>query len=229
MKLLIINRHCNYSAISANKPRPAWFSREKCFNNLLKTTEGRNDVSIHVLFDGNSSGHFTHNERTTVKEIAAKSGAKSFIMCMDYALEVADEDTLIYFVEDDYMHVPGWVDVLYEGAEIVHDAYLSLYDHNDKYFLPMYASLKSQIFISKSCHWRTTPSTTDTFAIRPSTLKKHYNIMRKWSDVGLNYSQDHKRCLELWDNGVPLITPIPGYSTHCEENLLSPVIRWELL
>lgn len=229
MKLLIINRHCNYSAISAHKKRPSWFSREKCFNNLLDTIKDRSEVSVHVLFDGDSSQHFTKSSGVLVKEIDAKSGAKSFIMSMDYALEVADDDTLIYFLEDDYMHVPGWVDVMFEGASIVHDAYLSLYDHNDKYFLPQYASLKSQIFTSPRCHWRTTPSTTDTFAIRPSTLKKHYNIMKKWSDIGLNYSQDHKRCLELWDNGVPLITSIPGFSTHCEENLLSPVVNWSLL
>ena len=228
MNLLIINRHCNYSVISANKKRPDWFSREKCFNNLLETTKGRDDVSIHVLFDGSSTGHFTENRGITVKEIAAKSGAKSFIMSMDYALDIAkDSDTLIYFLEDDYMHIPGWVDVLYEGINIVPDGYVSLYDHNDKYFLPQYVNLKSQIFTSKSSHWRTTPSTTDTFAIKPATLKKHYNIMKKWSDMGLNYSQDHKRCLDLWENGVPLITPIPGYSTHCEDNLLSPIIKWE--
>ena len=34
MKIHIFQRHCGFSSQSQNKPRPEWFSREKCFNNL---------------------------------------------------------------------------------------------------------------------------------------------------------------------------------------------------
>jgi hypothetical protein len=96
----------------------------------------------------------------------------------------------------------------------------------------MYEHLSSQIFVGKYCHWRTTPSTTDTFAIRAGTLKKHLKTFIKWSTpsvTGANYSKDHNRCLELWKLGIPLLTSIPGYATHCETAYLDPLFSNWLL
>ena len=47
------------------------------------------------------------------------------------------------------------------------------YDHLDKYKLPQYKELKSQIFVTKSCHWRTVPSTTFTFGV---TIRESNNF-----------------------------------------------------
>jgi hypothetical protein len=232
-KLWIINRHCTYSEISKNKPRPSWFSREKCYLNLTDSIKKCQNVDIShiVLFDGDSSQHFVTKipSANKVINIAANSGAKSFIMSIEYALNNAGDDDIVYFLEDDYIHKEGWIDVLFEGMLMNPNGYISLYDHPDKYELPQYNNLTAQILSGKLSHWRTTPSTTDTFCIKKSTLQKAKDIMIKWSSLGLNYSRDHERCLDLWKNNIPLITPIPGYSTHCELGMLSPIKNWELI
>ena len=39
-------------------------------------------------------------------------------------------------------------------------------------------------------------------------------------------SLDHQKFIALWEKQRSLISPIPGYSTHCDQHL-SPVIHWE--
>jgi hypothetical protein len=38
---------------------------------------------------------------------------------------------------------------------------------------------------------------------------------------------DHQKFLELAQNGRVLISSIPGYSTHAQQDLLSPCIDWK--
>ena len=121
-------------------------------------------------------------------------------------------DTILYFVEDDYLHLPGWLDVLLEGFSIPEADYVTLYDHKDKYFFPMYKELKSRLFATRSCHFRETPSTTQTFATRFKTLLRDLPIHQKYSE-GRDISQDHEKFLELGRQGATLISSIPGWST----------------
>jgi len=37
---------------------------------------------------------------------------------------------------------------------------------------------------------------------------------------------DHQKFLELNSKGRHLISCLPGYSTHCQDGLLSPCIDW---
>jgi glycosyltransferase involved in cell wall biosynthesis len=226
--LHIINRHCNISRLSLTKNRPEWFDREKCYKNLCSNLP-KDNVQFHIVFDGNREEHFTKTpiiEGTRFHDIKAGTGSKSFREAINYALSVSKPEDILYFVEDDYLHRPGWVDVLFEGFTIGPVGYISLYDHNDKYNHKMYPTLASQIFTGELSHWRTVPSTTDTFAIMHNTLKNNLSIFMKYSDDTVPWSRDHERCMELWKNGVGLITSIPGYSTHCEPEYLSPCFDW---
>jgi hypothetical protein len=44
-----------------------------------------------------------------------------------------------------------------------------------------------------------------------------------------HYPRDFDMFLELRENGVSLMTPIPGYSTHGETNWLSPLTDWSVI
>lgn len=230
----IYNRHCNFSPIGANKERPVkGFDRKKCFYSLYEYVA--DDGDFNIVFDGKIDGsHFTYDLPSTydvkLRTIAAGSGVKSYIQTIDMALSDGHkDDDILYFVEDDYLHNWNSNEVLLEAFDLFkdHKAYVTLYDHGDKYS-DMYGGLFSQIFATKSCHWRNTPSTTDTFACTVKTLKADYSFHKRWSEWGGNYSQDHQRSLDISNpsNRSFFISSIPGYSTHVDK-WLSPCVNWD--
>ena len=224
----VFQRHCNVSSNSIGKNRPEWFSREKCWENLKLTSDS--NTEINVIFDGTpSKDHFLYNNESGYNLICMPGGndAKSFLNLLEHVYnQNIDDNTILYFLEDDYIHQSGWTNILREGFEYIGIDYITLYDHNDKYFLPMYDELQSKVIATPSIHWRTVPSTTNTYAMLAKTFKMHYNIHKVYCDLEKGYTRDHDKFLKLWNEGSHLISCIPGYSTHCETEYLSPVIDW---
>lgn len=223
MKIHIFYRHFN---IEGNdfKGRPKWFNFEKCFLNLLSTIKDKN-VDLHVVMDGDVYSNFIdkYKEHYTLHSIKAGNDTSSFFQTWDIVknLNIPDTD-LIYFLENDYLHVDDWVEIvtnLFETYQGLH--YVSLYDHNDKYFLPMYENLTSKIFTTSKHHWRTTPSTCGSFIISKDIFEEDF--IDHTTIVG-----DHNKFLQLTQTKNRFVlTPIPGLSTHCMEGLLSPTINWQ--
>lgn len=224
MKIHIYYRHYNISG-SDHKNRPHWFAYEKCYQNLLSTLEwGSDEYKVNVVYDGSEPNWIKRMEYDTLYEIEAGSDFKSFqqtckIIKNDQSVMIGD---LVYFLENDYMHVDGWLDkvrslfMTYRGLD-----YVSLYDHNDKYFLPMYDNLITKVFTAPTHHWRSTPSTCGSFIMSKERFIQDYDILSTMEG-------DHNKWLWLNEHrDRTVITPIPGLSTHCMSNLLSPTINWE--
>lgn len=232
MKIKIFARHCKFSSNSANKARPAFFTREGCFNSFLNTMD--EDCELNISFDGevNGSGHFLENPKYNGKfklfERKGGNDAKSFLNLLNIAKEsdFADDD-IIYFVEDDYLHNIGWPKILKEGFKFIDVDYITLYDHNDKYFYPMYEELLSKVGVTPSVHWKTIPNTTNTYACLGKTFKRDYDIHVQYCDTVGGLTRDFDKFAHLTREGHGLINPLPGYSTHCEPEYMSPVVNWE--
>lgn len=224
----IFQRHCNFSTQSANKPRPDWFDREKIFDSFISTLDERVDyTAFHDSGNGNIEDHFLSDKDVKKVSMLGGNDAQSFLNVLNYVIEQNyDDNDIIYFLEDDYLHKIGWIDILLEGFEYIGADYYTLYDHPDKYYLQMYEDLQSKIIATPSVHWRTTPSTTNTYACKLKTLKKHLPIHIKSCDLVEKWTKDHDKFTELWNAGSNLISCIPGYSTHVEGNMLSPTINW---
>jgi hypothetical protein len=220
-------RHCYYSQIQEqpNKERPDWWNKEKVFHNFKNTLnpETTNYTIIYDEYYGKIENTFLSQE-DNVHIISAGGEAKSFIMTLDYILsQNFDDDTIIYFLEDDYVHRPEWDIILQEGFTLP-VSYVTLYDHRDKY-TEMYADLMSKILITNHSHWKPVPSTTQTFAVKFKTLKEDKEIHQKYS-TNTEPSQDHTKFLELNQRGKHLISCLPGYSTHSVKEWISPCINW---
>jgi hypothetical protein len=221
MKIHIFYRHFN---IQGNdfKNRPNWFDFERCFVNLLSTIENKN-IDLHVIMDGEINSNFIskYTDKFISHQIIAGSDHSSFFQTWKIAKETNINDLdLIYFLENDYLHVPDWSETvleLFSAYNLPH--YVSLYDHKDKYF-EMYDNLVSKIFITETRHWRTTPSTCGSFIINKQLFDADY-------DIHTTFIGDHHKFLQLnSQRNRIVITPIPGLSTHCMEGLLSPTIKW---
>jgi hypothetical protein len=224
-------RHCNYSSVSAHKARFAAFNRELCLDNLLATLDGQAEINVTFFLDNFHSMEAEHfllkQQRYPIIEFKAGSEAASFLFMLEHVYKRRfSPNTIIYFLEDDYLHLPHWPQILREAFTLQGVDYATLFDHRDKYFLPQYAELRSQVFHTTSCHWRTTPSTTNTYAMLFKTLKKHIDLHRCYS-LGRAITADHEKFCKLAEEGAVLVSSIPGYSTHAEPAYASPCTDWE--
>ena len=110
----------------------------------------------------------------------------SFWKLYELALGFAKDDDIFYFAEDDYLHLPESPAAIEEGLQYFE--YVTLYDHSDKYNLskvPPNPYAKANRFsesteIVKGAHqiWRTSNSTTMTFAVNGKILRADADI---WS------------------------------------------------
>ena len=207
------------------KGRPEWFSKEKCFENLLATRD--QDTKVTVFFDGNPTKHFTTKYAVPILALMdGGSGAKGIRGLWIYLRhQQFAPDDIIYIVEDDFKHAPGWTNALREAFEKTPADYVTLYDHPDKYDDPNYTDLKSKVFVTPSAHWRTVPSTVNTIAFRFKTLVEDLDILVKWCSMG-DFPYDHAKYIELGEKGRMILSPMPGYSTHCEPEFLGPRVDW---
>lgn len=149
---------------------------------------------------------------------------------MDYAKsQNYSPDTIVYFLEDDYVHRPNWCKILLEGFTL-NPAYVTLYDFD--FFLN--DNIFCRLFITKNTHWRAVPATTNTFACKFSTLLEDYNIHKEASlngikeEDGFHFSKDYDKFWKLGQEyNKYIISCLPGYSTHCDANHISPFIAWK--
>jgi hypothetical protein len=219
-------RHCYHTNVGGSAiNRPDWWDKEKVFENFKRTlnSETTNYTVIYDKHYGERSETFLKDEKS-VYEIDCGKESLSFCETLKYILsQNFDDDTIIYFLEDDYVHRPDWDKILIDGFNLP-ISYITLYDHLDKY-QEMYKDFMTKVLHTELSHWMPTPSTTNTFAVKFKTLKEDYLIHQKYS-TGYEPSFDHGKFIELNQKGRNLISSIPGYSTHSHKDFLAPCIDW---
>lgn len=216
-----------------NKVKPLYINNENCLKNAVKTF---GNSEFLIIADNVSDETKKMIEllvpNDNINHVSVGHGAGTFNLALDLALKQSDGD-VIYFLENDYLHRKESENILIEGIELGAD-YISLYDHPDKYIpasrggnpnIEDDGGEVTKIYLSKSCHWKLTNSTTMTFASKVSKLKEDESILRKWTNMG-HYPRDFDMFIELRENGKSLMTSIPGYSTHGETAWLSPLTDW---
>jgi hypothetical protein len=223
-----MNIHIFYSHYSVthtdNKNRPSWFDYEKCFINLINTIKDKDNIKLNILMDGKIDSNWISKYKTLYNYYEFIGGNIDTITKEVYKFiknYKCDSDDLIYILENDYLHLKFWDEKLIELYSTFQNLnYISLYDHNDKYFLPQYENLTSKIFTTNSHHWRTVPSTCGSFIVPKKIFDEDYEIQT--TIIG-----DHNKHIYLNEHRNRFIlTPIPGLSTHCADGLMSPTIDW---
>jgi hypothetical protein len=219
---------------SYNKDRMR--TKSECLGNFFWKFCSVNKLKVYILVDTTNLRQETRDLLTVydtfeVHYVNGGSSAASWKLAFEFAQQFPDDD-YVYFVEDDYLHRHNSYLVLMEGLERAD--YVSLYDHNDKYissfdggnpFIDDDGGEATKVFRTKSAHWKLTNSTTMTFATQLKTLRDDADVWHRWTMTG-PHPHDFQAFLELNKKGRSLITPIPGWSTHCEERWASPGIDW---
>lgn len=126
--------------------------------------------------------------------------------------EKTTEDKVL-FIECDYLWVGSGKTIVQAIEEL---DFVSPYDHPDKYDLKEV----SEIRIAGNHHFKSTISTTSTFACRRDKYNEFIEVFKKYGYI------DHTRWVEVKEKGGTLWSPIPTLATHMVKSYLSPTIEW---
>jgi hypothetical protein len=218
--------HCFESELSANKPRPASFSREKLWENLCSSLQDQPRLQLVPVLDATKRNGRVHACEThpNVCTVNGGSGSKAFAAVLGLwahraLAESWSDNDVIVLLEDDYAVRGPWLEAVHDGLSW--GSYVTLYDHPDKYS-SLYEGTPSQIFSGAICHWRTTPSTTNSFATRWGTLRADLKDHAQFSTADVGAVRDHARWLHLWSKGRSLVSSLPGLWSHEEVGMRSP-------
>lgn len=217
-----------------NKVKPDYINNETCLKNFCNVFfDNIHDILIIADNVSQETNNMIQNyiSRDQIQYESIGNGAGTFNLALDQALK-GEDDEIVYFVENDYLHKQLSPSIIKEGLSLG-ASFVSLYDHPDKYLDPSKGgnpyceggAEDTRVYLTDSCHWKITNSTTMTFASTVSTLKRTEAILRKWTNRG-HYPDDFKMFMELRDENELLVTPLPGYSTHGETAWLSPLTHW---
>lgn len=229
---------------------PTFITKERCLNNFIRyfTPE-----SIQIIADNVKPETLDWLKTYNLEVINTSLGnSGSFKFALDLAIKRNDDD-IVYFVENDYIHSPNSRQIMDEGfnklncggTELNVD-YVTLYDHPDRYNYHhninytdyvyfghhdarnigdgiVSSNQRSLVMYGENSYWKTVSSTCMTFAAKVSTLKKDYEDIVHF----LSIKNSDMRMFEklIYDKNRTLISPIPGAATHGD--LLSPYVDWK--
>jgi hypothetical protein len=214
-----------------NKVKPDYITNENCLKNFVSVFGNQN---LEIIADNCSKEtlqmitKYVHPNSITTVSIG--HGAGTFNLALDMALKWED-DKIVYFVENDYLHLQGSPQILEEGFELG-APYMTLYLHPDKFIPPFNGGnpevdqdggYTTKIFRGETQLFGMFNSTTMTFAAKVKTLKEDEFILRKYTSG--THPNDFPMFLELRDNGKALLCPLNTFSTHGETNWLAPLYK----
>lgn len=214
---------------SYKKERFKHATKGGCLDNFLKHFP-KDEVTLYADNVKDDTFAWLQSYGCDLKRTNGGSSAAGFRIVFEDALQLEPTE-IVYFVEDDYLHLGGSRTAIVEALE--RTDYTTLYDHVDKYipainggnhFISDAGGEETLVFLTKSRHWKLTNSTTMTFATYVHTLQEDADIWRKYTHG--SYPRDFDCFIELRQRGRTLSSPIPSLSTHCEPAWAAPLIDW---
>ena len=159
------------------------------------------------------------------------------------------ENDWVYFCEDDYLHVPQAMKIIYNciltkdemlGRERRLYNWASFLDLRSKDFVIHPADYPdrykakyrrfSLITHNADCHWRQVTDTTFTFLMKVATVKKRSALLESASHKA-NDRLLSKRLYGKYYFGSKALcmSPVPGLATHMHLDTMSPLVDWKLI
>ena len=123
------------SDVGYNKVKPDYITNESCLKNFVYIFGNQN---LEIIADNCSKEtlqmitKYVHPNKITT--VSVGHGAGTFNLALDMALKGEDNE-IVYFVENDYIHLPGSAQIIEEGFNLG-ASYMTLYLHPDKFISP---------------------------------------------------------------------------------------------
>ena len=239
--LNIILRTCAVVKIlSKTSKRPFGLDKEvlilKSLKSLLEScSHAYNDCKMFLdVVDDSSSEEFRAKMISIlnrfsipykVHNIQEKNNGRSMKYCYDLALKSKSE--IIYFCEDDYLHLKNEIPFVmraYSGKVVGSSKFVvHPTDYPDRY-VKVYPAY---IFLSKDCHWRSISHTTGTFFIPKNVFVKYKQLYYKFAEInsGKVGGGEDITVNKVYEE-VPCLSPIPSLAAHMNDDTLPPFVDW---
>jgi hypothetical protein len=214
-------------------------TKQHCLENACKVFSG---ADLRILADNCGADTLQWLGRIGAPvEQTSLGNAGTFRFALKLATESMTDEDIVYFLEDDYLHLPLAPKAIEEGLTIAD--YVTLYDHPDKYWnradggpnpLVRHGGERSRVLLTPSTHWKLTNSTTMTFAARVRVLREDLPVWMRYTRTRIPHDFWAFRHL-LWGRrwtslflreGRRLVSPIPALATHAELAYLAPLVDW---
>ena len=219
------------------KEKPSYITKENCLRNAVAAFP-LNKVHWQVYADNVCDETYLmickYIPESQVKRVSVGHGAGTFRMVYEDAIKNSPED-FIYFLEDDYLHLPNAYEALLSVANKNFADYMTLYDHPDKYDGSQYLNPfvvtggeESVIYWCGKHHWKITNSTTMTFGAFVDILRKDKKVFWRWTETKHPYDYQIFWDLRLFSRRR-LVSVVPSLSTHGETANLAVGVDWTKL
>lgn len=211
-------------------------SKQKCLENFLKNFGLTRFDSMFLLADGVTDETYSGLQQwikgypIEVKRTKTGSEAGSFKLLLDEFVNSNLKPTdYVFFLEDDYIYLPGSRDIIYEG--LMFGDYATLRLHPDKFIPPSKGGNPlldekggeaTRVYLGADRFWMITNSTGMQFAANAKPMLEDIDIWYK--NVEGKNSKDFDCWLELRDKGRTLVMPIPTGMSHTEIFSESPLL-----
>lgn len=245
------------------KAKPDYITKESCFLNFIRellvarSEAPKESYQLYIIED-NCKPELKAYVRKVIDTLRVGSsvavkiaessighGAGSFVLGVHLVLKdkTLENDDAVYFLEDDYLHVPKGLNKIFEIVESGFAQYSTGYDHPDKYgtfdttlnrfnspnpFVDVLSGseLATEVYLIDGYHWKKTHSTTMTFCTSIKTLKEDFDTC-----IGPFVSGTHPEDFDMWTalelvQKRRLVSPVPSLSTHGETAWLAPCVDW---
>ena len=229
--LRVIYRCCDKVEAVNGLPRPFELDKEKtlkvCFKSLVMSLVDK-EHTMHVIGDRLSEDTISfmkslHEEAEIDNSSEALGNGGSILKCFELA-ETFDDNDIIYFCEDDYLHFyPNFYDKITDFLEKHKDNPHPVFVHPSDY-PDQYSRLfkRSYILITDYGHFREVSSTTFTLLTHRFNFMKFVDIFKLCAP-----DADDGGMSEIFGKEALCFSPLPGLATHMHEGVMSPFISWD--
>lgn len=234
MKLHVLLRTCNRAENNPTMRRILDVSRDelvlRCTTSLVISLNEVTDThDVHVSVFDDSTEEFSTELKGVLDALTCpwdfwekrQTNNESMKYCYEYAQSHFDEDSIIYFAEDDYLYFPNCFSEMLDAYErfgrnlgkwvAIHPA-----DSPLEYFPKALESSYSlsRIVLGRDRHWRTSVSSPFTLLLPKEAFIKHYDRFLNYAKFdGVEYHEANTINMMFID-GVHLFTPIPSLAFH---------------
>lgn len=229
-KLTIIWRGCPSELAEIKQFRPGWFSKISCLRSVIKEFGDKPNCEIIGVWDGPTTNelHDLAAANFSLFYNTNLGNINSLIYCYELAKNIQSD--LIYFIEDDYLFLPGSWEITLDMLQ--YSPIATLYDHQDRYdsyISKTDISYQHEFIIDGLIPYRTAESTTCSVSTRKDFFIIYYHKFIEFAAKGVGSPDDRGLFRDFIRNGYRLITPIlkDSKSAHLVNGCFTNKVDWE--